>query len=117
MVAARAKSVHVLSERSKTLVISGRRGSFQRSPYALAVIDIAFVKAKFRVFWNNFYFPETKVDGSIAGGRRGAHCSTSNLKPEGISELENVVCHDDFQGVKDQSDIHIGQGDDFTTLF
>jgi len=43
-------------------------------------------------------FIGSKIQSSPSGARRGTHCSTVILDPEGISNLEKTIVHNNVQG-------------------
>jgi len=65
----------------------------ERFPNTETVIDVTFVELEFRERRHNCDFPYCKVKGSIVRGRGAAHCRTSYLEPESVTEFEHIVIH------------------------
>jgi hypothetical protein len=68
-------------------------------PNAQNVVDVTFVIGEaVREFVQEDFFVCPKTQGGVAGRRRGAHGSSSELVPECVSKLKNISGHDNFNG-------------------
>jgi hypothetical protein len=67
------------------------------------VIDVALVEQKESTVLakDGFLFVDTKVQGSVHWSWRSTYGGAGELQPAGISELEEVMFHDDVEGCHD----------------
>ena len=69
------------------------------------IVDVSFVESdsvdKIR---EEVVFVDGEIEGSVGGCRWGTHCGAGELLPVGVSECENIIAHDEFNGINEGSD-------------
>lgn len=72
-------------------------------PDTIDIVDISFVKRKEAAKGrkDRLEFMNTVIEGGVHWRRGGAHACASELEPPGVTKLEDVVNHAEFDGIKE----------------
>jgi len=72
-------------------------------PDANDIIDVSFIEEEESCVpsEDGLLFVNSKIKGGVHGGWWGTHCGAGELEPVSVSELEEVILHDDGDGLHD----------------
>ena len=72
-------------------------------PDANYIIDVSLVEEEESCIpsKDGLLFIDSEVEGGVHGGWWGTHCGAGELEPVSVSELEEVILHDDGDGLHD----------------